>query len=225
LYNNFFQYRGPCIYTITVCRFETEDSFNYFESIYYIWKFRRIYKVAITPMSIENLSQEEGIQPPRIVKKYRRLQTKRIRKNSWKRKQQKYSNCFGLGHNKRYCTNQPGRKNRRGERARDWALDSSLSSRSILLLSTISTPSSLSSSVVRMLNALSSEEAEEEDSQANSTDSGLSELFQNLSKSTSDNGGAAATGMKRRRPGAIAEPAREMPARQRRKPARYQAEE
>ena len=95
----------------------------------------------------------------------------------------------------------------------------------MLSLSTISTPSSLSSSVVRMLNALSSEEAEEAGSQANSMDSGLSELFPNLLESTNDNGGAAATGMKCRRPVAIAEPARAMPARQRRKPARYQAEE
>jgi predicted nucleic acid-binding Zn finger protein len=203
---NFFQYRGPCTHAIAACCYKAEDPFDYFDSVYYVRKFRETYKVPITPISIENLSVEEGMQPPKIVKKRGRPQTKRIRKNSWKRKQQKYSNCFGLGHNKRRCTNQPGRKNGRGERARDWVLDSSLSSRSILLLSTISAPSSLSSLVVRMLDTLSSEEAS---SQANSTDSG---------ESTNDSEGEA-TGMKRRRPAA---PTRAMPARQRRKPARYQ---
>jgi Fe2+ transport system protein B len=164
------------------------------------------------PISIENLSIEEGIQLPKIVKKQGRLQTKRIWKNSWKRKQQKYSNCFGLGYNKRCCTNQPGRKNRYREHARDWALDLSLSSRSTLLLNTISAPSSLSSSVVRMLDTLSSEEAEEAEEaslQANSTDSGES----------TNNGEGEATGIKYRRPAA---PTKAIPARQRRKPARYQ---
>jgi hypothetical protein len=60
-----------------------------------------------------------------------------------------------------------------------------------------------------MLNALCSEEAEEASSQANSTDSG---------EATNSSEGEA-TGMKRRRP---AVPIRAMPARQRRKPARYQ---
>ena len=40
-----------------------------------------------------------------------------------------------LGVIKRRCTNQPSRKNRHGESARDWALDSSLSSRSTQSLS------------------------------------------------------------------------------------------
>jgi hypothetical protein len=161
------------------------------------------------------------MQPPKIVKKQGRPRTKRIRKNSWKRKQQKCSNCFALGHNKRCYTNQPGRKNGRGERARDWVFD--LSSRSTLSLSTISTPSSLPSSTVRMLNAFSSEEAEEASSQTNSTDSG---------ESTNNNEGVA-IGMKRGRTAATAAAiattavtaavtVRAMPAKQRRKPARYQ---
>jgi hypothetical protein len=82
LYYNFFQYQGPCIYTIAACCYKAKDPFNYFDSVYYIRKFRKIYKVPITLISIENLSIEKGIQPPKIVKKQGRLQTKRIRKNS-----------------------------------------------------------------------------------------------------------------------------------------------
>jgi hypothetical protein len=37
------------------------------------------------------------MQPPKIIKQQGRPQTKKIRKNSWKRKQQKCSNCFTLG--------------------------------------------------------------------------------------------------------------------------------
>jgi hypothetical protein len=81
-YNNFFQYRGPCTHAIAACRYEAEDPFDHFDSVYYIRKFRETYKVPITPISIENLSIEEGIQPPEIVKKRGRPRTKRIRKNS-----------------------------------------------------------------------------------------------------------------------------------------------
>jgi len=62
------------------------------------------------------------------------------------------------------------------------------------------------------------EEAEEASSQASSTDSGLSELSQSFLATTDDRG--VATGRKRTR---LAAPARVLPARQRRKPARYQA--
>ena len=74
-------------------------------------------------ISTENLESSEDIYPPKLVKKRGRPRAKRMQKNNWKRKPQKCSNCFSLGHNKRRCTNQPGRKNGRGERARDWLSD------------------------------------------------------------------------------------------------------
>jgi hypothetical protein len=81
----------------------------------------------MTPIDIRNLCSD-GMQPPKIIKKCGRPQVKRLRKNSWKRKQQKCSNCFELGHNKRCCTKQPGTKNGRGEWVKDWTDISPMSS-------------------------------------------------------------------------------------------------
>jgi hypothetical protein len=75
-------------------------------------------------LSIKNLLFDLNILPLLIVKKQGCLREKRIRKGALKRKQTKCSNCLRLGHNKRRCVAQPAR-NRRAERARDWALSSS----------------------------------------------------------------------------------------------------
>jgi hypothetical protein len=127
--NNFFQYRGPCSHAIAACRYQIEDPFDYFDTVYFVRKFRKTYEVPMTPVSTENLVPSMDLNPPKLIRKRGRPQKKRIRKSSWNKKEVKCGNCFGFGHNKRSCTNQPGRKNGRGERARDWALDSSSESR------------------------------------------------------------------------------------------------
>jgi hypothetical protein len=76
------------------------------------------------PITIENLSSNPDLHPPRLVKKRGRPKTTRIRKGAWNRKQRKCSNCLQLGYNRRRCTNQPSSKNGRGERARDWVEES-----------------------------------------------------------------------------------------------------
>jgi hypothetical protein len=216
LYNNFFQYQGPCTYTIAACRYKAKDPFDYFDSCYFIQKFRKIYKVPIQPVSTEDLSVLY-IQPPILVKKHGRPQTKRIQKNSWKRKLQKYSNCFGLGYNKRRCTNQPGRKNRYRERARDWALNLT----PISILSPL--PSGIISVVSSSLSSLSLDKDEEAGLQAKSTDSELE------STSGSDSGVTDESIAKEvaigRKQGRAVITARALPARKRKLPVRYRQEE
>jgi hypothetical protein len=211
--NNFFQYRGPCAYAIAACRYEAEDPFDHFDSCYSIRKFRRTYEVPIQPMSIEDLPVSY-IQPPKLVKKRGRPRTKRIRKNSWKRKSQKCSNCFGLGYNKRRCTNQPGRKNGRGERARDWALD----------LTPISTPSPLPSGIMSFssssLSLLSLDEEEEAGSQAKSTDLELESTSGSNSEVTDESMATKGVAIGKKRGRAVTT-ARALPARERKLPARY----
>jgi hypothetical protein len=60
--------------------------------------------------------------PPLLVKKYRRPKQKRVKKEVWKRKQTKYTNCLQTGYNKRCCIEQPAR-NGRAERVYDWVSD------------------------------------------------------------------------------------------------------
>jgi hypothetical protein len=69
LYNNFFQYRGFCSYAIATCRYKVENSFDHFDTIYFVRKFRKIYKVAITLVSTKNLVPSKDINPPKLVKK------------------------------------------------------------------------------------------------------------------------------------------------------------
>lgn len=159
-------------------------------------------------MSIEDLPALH-VKPPKLVKKRGRPRTKRIRKNRWKRKPQKCSNCFGLGHNKRRCTNQPGRKNGRGERARDLALNLTLISTPL--------PSGIMSFTSSSLSSLSLDEEEEAGSQAKSTDLELESTSGKVTDESMATKGVA-IGKKR---GRAVTTARALPARERKLPARY----
>jgi hypothetical protein len=116
---NFYKYHGPCTYAITACKHAIEDPYKHFNNAYTIRHFRRFYQVVIPLITIENLSSDPDLHPPRLVKKQGRPKTTRIRKGAWNRKQRKCGNCLQLGHNRRRCTNQPSSKNGRRERARN----------------------------------------------------------------------------------------------------------
>ncbi|PMD17882.1 hypothetical protein NA56DRAFT_691576 [Hyaloscypha hepaticicola] len=81
--------------------------------------YRDTYKKSITSVSIENLTSNPRIRPPRLVKERVRPKTKRHRKGEAKRSQRRCRRCGELGHNTRTCI---GLENRagRGERARQW---------------------------------------------------------------------------------------------------------
>jgi hypothetical protein len=121
---NFWEYHGPCAYTIAACRFESTDPYKHFSKVYTVKLYQRTYEVAMPPLSIENLSSDPNILPPLIIKKRGRPREKWIRKGALKRKQTRCTNCLQLGHNKRRCVAQPAR-NGRAERARDWDISSS----------------------------------------------------------------------------------------------------
>ena len=116
-YTNFYEYQGPCIHAITACRFNGEDPFDYFLFFYTLKAYWDIYKKLITPVSIENLTSNPIIQPPRLVKKRGRPKTKRYRKGETKQSQRKYRRCRELEHNTRTCVGL-GNRARRGERIR-----------------------------------------------------------------------------------------------------------
>ena len=63
----FFQYRGPCSHTIAACQYEVEDYFIYFDTKYYVQKYKRTYEIPLAPLDIENLCSD-GLDPPKIVK-------------------------------------------------------------------------------------------------------------------------------------------------------------
>lgn len=116
---NFYEYQGPCTHAITACRFDREDPFDYFLLCYTLKVYRDTYKKSITSVSIENLTSNPRIRPPRLVKERGRPKTKRHRKGEAKRSQRRCRRCGELGHNTRTCI---GLENRagRGERARQW---------------------------------------------------------------------------------------------------------
>jgi hypothetical protein len=85
---------------------------------YTLKAYQRMYKVAMPPLSIENLPSDLLILPLLIAKKRGRQKEKRIREGALKRRQRKCTNCLQLDHNKRRCVAQPA-QNGRAERARD----------------------------------------------------------------------------------------------------------
>jgi hypothetical protein len=116
---NFWQYHGPCAHAIAACRHEVEDPYEHFAKTLTVRYYRQSYGVAIPPVSIEGLSSDPKILPPKLVRKRGRPRQKRIRKGAWERKQTRCANCLQLGHNKRRCTKQPA-KNSRAKRVHDW---------------------------------------------------------------------------------------------------------
>ncbi len=118
-YKNFYEYQGLCTHAITAYWFDREDPFDYFLPFYTLKVYQDTYKKSITPILIENLTSDLFIQPPRLVKKRGRPNTKRHRKGETKQSQRKYRRCRELGHNVRTCVGLENRA-RRGERARQW---------------------------------------------------------------------------------------------------------
>jgi hypothetical protein len=103
---------------IAACRYASKDPYKHFSKCYTLKAYRRIYEVAMPPLSIKNILSYPDILPPLIGKKRGRPRVKRIRKGALKRKQTKCTNCLQLGHNKRRCVAQPAR-NGRAKRLRD----------------------------------------------------------------------------------------------------------
>jgi hypothetical protein len=69
---------------------------------------------------IEDLASDSDLLPPKPCKLRGRLNTNRIRKNTWKRQERRCGNCRQTSHNTRRCTGLPVAKNGGGERTRDW---------------------------------------------------------------------------------------------------------
>lgn len=110
---NFQEYASPCTHAIAACRHACEDPFMYFSPYYKLSTYRNTYERFMKPISIQDLTPTESIQPPKIKKQRGRPKAKRIRKGSWKRKPKKCSNCHRLGHDRRTCRNQPVANGRR----------------------------------------------------------------------------------------------------------------
>lgn len=79
---NFQEYRSPCTHAIVACRYEAEDPFNYADWNYSVEAYRKTYSHFLIPISIENLTSEEGVLPPIFKKQRGRPPTKRIRKGA-----------------------------------------------------------------------------------------------------------------------------------------------
>jgi hypothetical protein len=84
------------------------------------YSYRKTYRKAILPISIQNLQSDIHIQPPFRHAQRSRPKTSRIRKGDQERKKRKCPLCGVLGHNTRTCTAGPGLDHGRGERARNW---------------------------------------------------------------------------------------------------------
>lgn len=108
--NNFWQYYGPCTHAIVACFYNVEDPYEHFHKAYKVKTFRKCYEVSMPPLSIENLIPHPEVKPLIILQKRGRPKTKRLRKGVWKRKSIRCGTCQGLGHNKRWCTNQPQKR-------------------------------------------------------------------------------------------------------------------
>jgi hypothetical protein len=52
---NFFEYKSPCTHAITACRYKQDDLYDYFNWTITLYLYRKTYKKAIPPISIENL--------------------------------------------------------------------------------------------------------------------------------------------------------------------------
>jgi len=77
---NFWEYHGPCSYTITACRYAAEDSFMHFAATLKVKPYRRTYKVAMPPILAENFPSDPDILPPLLVKRRGRPRQKRVKK-------------------------------------------------------------------------------------------------------------------------------------------------
>ena len=132
---NFDEYAGPCAHAISACRFEIEDLYLYFHPGYTIRSYRKTYHIPMKLISIEGLSSDPDVYPPKLRKLRGRPKTKRIRKGALNRQLRKCGNCKRVGHNIRRCVGLPAAKNGRGERARDWnALEASDDSSSDIIV-------------------------------------------------------------------------------------------
>ena len=61
---NFREYSSPCTHAIAACKYATEDPFEHVDWIYTTETLKKTYSYFLKPISIENLTSNEAIQPP-----------------------------------------------------------------------------------------------------------------------------------------------------------------
>jgi hypothetical protein len=118
-YKSFYKYQAPCAHAITACRYDGIDPILQFNSTYTLKVYRKTYREALPPLSIENLASDPRIQSPVRIQKRGRPKTKRHWKGEHTRLARKCGKCGEIGHNTRTCTGLRDRAGR-GERARQW---------------------------------------------------------------------------------------------------------
>jgi hypothetical protein len=65
---DFYEYRSVCTHAIAACKYAVEDPFDHIDWKFSVKALRKTYSHFLVPISIENLSSKEGVQPP-VVKK------------------------------------------------------------------------------------------------------------------------------------------------------------
>jgi hypothetical protein len=70
------------MHAIAACRYVGEDPFGYIDWKFSVKALTQMYSHSLVPISIENLSSEEGVQPLVVKKQRGRPKTKKIRKGA-----------------------------------------------------------------------------------------------------------------------------------------------